>query len=131
MKGGEHTWAVSEPPAPGASSTAQTEMAAWGQICQPAPTEALALGVTLLGSAAGCLLGHQPLAFAGVRGRMGGKVDFVLAKRMETLRFSPIPVQLTFWWLVRKHSVRVYFGKTHLSPGMGNEVPGKKTVCPA
>lgn len=68
MKGGEHTWAVSEPPAPGASSTAQTEMAAWGQICQPAPTQALALGVTLLGSAAGCLLGHQPLAFAGVRG---------------------------------------------------------------
>lgn len=67
------------------------------------------------------------MGFASEKGWIGGEVGFVSAKTMKALSFSSIHVQLAFWWLVRKHLVVIYFGKMHLSPGMGNEVSGKKT----
>lgn len=54
------------------------------------------------------------------------ELGFVFA--VKTLTFSSIPAQPAFWWLVRKRLVVIYFSKTHLSPGMGNEVAGKKTL---
>lgn len=99
-----------------------------GQGWQPAPTDAPALRAASPGSAGGCLRGHQPLGFTSERGWSSEKAGFVFAKTTKVLRFSSIPTQLAFWWLVGKHSVMVYFGKTHLSPGMGTEGPGKKTL---